>query len=50
MVDDYDYENCKLLRCACQNPSCGAEWETDYMYLKYGSLLDREVFKKTVRW
>lgn len=50
IVDNYNYENCKSLKCTCQNPSCGAEWETDYMYLEEGSMLDREVYKKTVRW
>lgn len=46
IVDDYNYANCKLLKCTCQNPSCGAVWETDYMYLEEGSQLDAEVHKK----
>lgn len=50
IVNDYNYENCKLLKCTCENPSCGAVWETDYMYLEEGSQLNREIYKKIAGW
>ena len=48
MIDNYDDLNCLLLKCTCTNPSCNAEWETDYLYLQSGSKLKKELYEKSI--